>query len=173
MSTSNAQYAVHDGSYVIKLSGNVRMTLCAELDSFVETMLGDAEFSGVLLDLTHATAVDSTTLGLFAKIALGCAEKGQEKPLMACSAEDVLLMVKSMGLGRHFVIIGAMPDGDERFDASDLRNLPQIDSSQQEVCRRVLEAHQILIKLDENNQHVFRDVVALLEKEQQMGKGLS
>jgi len=164
---------VHNGSYVIKLSGNVRMTLCAELDSFVELMLGDPCFTGVLLDLTHASAVDSTTLGLLAKIAVGCTEQGKEMPLMACSAGDVLLMVKGMGLARYFVIIGALPENDERYDASELKNLPQINSSQQEVCRRVLEAHQILIKLDDKNQHVFRDVVALLEKEHQSGEGLS
>lgn len=168
---SNVQYAVHDGSYVIKLTGDVRLTLCAAIDCFVEKMFADPSLSGVMLDLSHTQAVDSTTLGLLAKIAIGCEKQGHGKPLLACSNADILHMLKSMGLERVFVIIDELTSAELDPPNPVLKDLPRIDSSQQEICQKVLEAHRVLIKLNYKNNKVFKDVVAQLEQESQFGAG--
>jgi hypothetical protein len=43
--------------------------------------------------------------------------------------------------------------------------MPNINSSEQESARTILEAHQQLVKLNEKNKTIFKDVIELLEKE--------
>ena len=62
--------ATHNGSYVIRLVGDVRLTLCNSMDDFFEHMFADPEFVSVWVDLCDAQGIDSTTLGLLAKLAL-------------------------------------------------------------------------------------------------------
>jgi len=56
--------ADQQGVYVIKMIGDVRLTLCISFDRFIEKMLGQPDFSMVLFDLSQASGIDSTTLGL-------------------------------------------------------------------------------------------------------------
>ena len=62
--------ASQDGAYVIRLTGDVRLTLCTTIDDYVQKMLENPEFASVWVDLCAAEGIDSTTLGLLAKLAL-------------------------------------------------------------------------------------------------------
>ncbi len=45
-----------------------------------------------------------------------------------------------------------------------LRDLPCQDVSEEEVRHRVLEAHRILMSLNDSNRQAFRDLVEALER---------
>ncbi len=62
--------ASHHGAYVIRLEGDVRLTLCTTIDEYFQKMFSDPEFASVWLDLCDAEGIDSTTLGLLAKLEL-------------------------------------------------------------------------------------------------------
>ena len=62
--------ASHDGAYVIRFVGDVRLTLCTTIDDYFQHMFEDPEFTSVWVDLCEAEGIDSTTLGLLAKLAL-------------------------------------------------------------------------------------------------------
>ena len=62
--------ADHNGISVIKMIGDVRLTLCISFDKFIEEMYQAENFRTVLFDLSEAEAIDSTTLGLMAKISI-------------------------------------------------------------------------------------------------------
>ncbi|HEY9134279.1 MAG TPA: hypothetical protein VIM85_00620, partial [Pseudomonadales bacterium] len=47
---------------------------------------------------------------------------------------------------------------------------PQVDSTQQEICAKVLEAHRVLMELNSTNKETFQAVVDELEKEQRQQK---
>jgi anti-anti-sigma factor len=154
-------YAVHDGTYVIKLIGDVRMPMCASLDGFLDKMFSDATLTSVLVDLTETTGIDSTALGLIAKIAVFLRERFDRQPVLMSTNPDVNRVLNSMGFDSVFIILEYTPDNPALFD-----ELPDSASSQQELTRKVIEAHRVLMGLNEQNQETFRSLVDALETEQ-------
>ena len=60
----------HDDVYLIKLVGDVRVTLCTSLNNYIEAIFQTGNVAEVVIDMLDAVAVDSTTLGLLAKLAI-------------------------------------------------------------------------------------------------------
>ncbi|MCD6061172.1 MAG: hypothetical protein K0R03_2541 [Moraxellaceae bacterium] len=154
-------FAVHDGTYVIKFVGDVRVPLCASLEGFLDRMFADEALTAVLIDLTGTVAIDSTALGLIAKIAVFLRERLDQKPVILSTNPDVNRILGSMGFDRVFLILENAPAPDARLD-----ELPFTEPSQQELTRQVIEAHRVLMGLNEKNKATFRDLVEALESEQ-------
>ena len=154
-------YAVHDGTYVIKFAGDVRVPLCASLEGFLDRMFSDPALQAVLIDLTDTVAIDSTALGLIAKIAVFLKQRVQKKPVILSTNPDVNRILASMGFDRVFLILEKAPAPEGSLD-----ELPVSEPSQQELTRHVIEAHRVLMGLNEKNKATFRDLVAALECEQ-------
>ncbi|VFT17223.1 anti-anti-sigma factor [Pseudomonas aeruginosa] len=70
MSTGKIQFAEQNGSFVLKFVGEVRLTLCSALDSTIEKIFAALNFSAIIIDLTETQSIDSTTLGLLAKLSI-------------------------------------------------------------------------------------------------------
>lgn len=154
-------YAVHNGTYVIKFVGDVRVPLCASLEGFLDRMFADAALRAVLIDLTQTVAIDSTALGLIAKIAVCLRERLDQKPVILSTNPDVNRILGSMGFDRVFLILEQAPAPEASLD-----ELPFSEPSQQELTRHVIEAHRVLMGLNDKNQATFRDLVDALESEQ-------
>lgn len=154
-------YAVHNGTYVIKFVGDVRVPLCACLEGFLERMFADASLHSVLIDLNETTGIDSTALGLIAKIAVSLKERLKRRPVILSTNPDVNRILSSMGFDRVFLILERTPDIHEP-----LNELQLTESSQQELTRNVIEAHRVLMGLNEKNRNTFRDLVEALECEE-------
>ena len=63
------RYAEIDGAYLIKFQGDIRVTLCASFDAFIKEMFENPRLNTIFLDLSEAKNIDSTALGMIAKIA--------------------------------------------------------------------------------------------------------
>ena len=50
--------ASHDGAYVIRLQGDVRLTLCTTIDEYFQHMYEDPAFASVWVDLCEAEGID-------------------------------------------------------------------------------------------------------------------
>lgn len=161
-------YAVHEGTYVIKLCGDVRVSLCATIDDFLDRMFHDPELCSVLIDLTEAESIDSTTLGLLAKVSLNTQPQCHCSPTIVSTNPDITRVLSSMGFEKVFNIIDEEPQTSAAWDEMPLRV-----TTDKEVCAKVLEAHKILMTLNERNQLTFQSVVAALENEQNRYKNPS
>lgn len=151
--------AEHNGSNVIKLVGDVRLTLCTVLDDYFEQMFGDKDFSSVIVDLNEAENVDSTTLGLLAKLALMARNRYQLTPVILSTNPDITRVLQSMGFDRVFRIRQHPLSNEE-----DLGELPQVEESEGAVKEKVLEAHRVLMGLNDRNKAKFKELVSMLEK---------
>ncbi|HUH37351.1 MAG TPA: STAS domain-containing protein [Spongiibacteraceae bacterium] len=148
----------HQGAYVIKLTGDVRLSYCTTLDEYVERMFADKDFVGVLVDLSEASNVDSTTLGQLAKLAIQARDKFDLKPVLLSASPDITRIVTSMAFDRIFEI------RDECFcDDRPLGSLPAIAGSEADVRAKVMEAHKVLMSLSAHNAASFRALVNSLE----------
>ncbi len=151
--------ADHQGVYVIKLLGDVRLNFCISFDQFIDAMLADTLLTSILFDLADAEAVDSTTLGLMAKISLLSQEKRNIKPLILATHSSIRRVLHSMGFADIFLIV----------DQLDLSLTPSkslcCDSQNTPVIKeRVIEAHKILMSLNEQNAETFKNLVNMLEE---------
>ncbi len=151
--------ADHAGVYVIKMTGDVRLTLCISFDQFINTMLAELRFSSVLFDLSQAEAIDSTTLGLMAKISLLAQERRGIVPLILATNSSIQRILQTMGFADIFKIVDKL-----EVDFAPEKILTPIECDENQVKEKVLEAHKILMGLNEKNNETFRNLVAMLEK---------
>jgi len=162
MDACKMQYAVHNGTYVLKLRGDVRVPLCTSLESFVEDhLLQDVGLRAVLIDLTETDAIDSTALGLLAQIAVALQTRQLGRPVILCINPDIERILESMGFDKVFRILHTTAALRDK-----LAELPVECLSEHEVTQRVIDAHRTLMSLNENNQVSFRSLVDALENEQ-------
>ena len=150
-------FAVHDGAYVLKLKGDVRLNLCATLDSFIENMFETQGFLTVLVDLTQADGIDSTTLGLLAKVSIEAQQKHNFKPAIFSTNPDINRLLQSMGF---FEVFDIRPQA--MVEVSDLGELPVRSCSEDEIREKVVEAHKILSRLNDENRLRFKDLLHAL-----------
>ena len=94
--------ASHDGAYVIRMQGDVRLTLCTTIDEYFQHMYEDPQFASVWVDLCEAEGIDSTTLGLLAKLALEVKERFGFEPAIYSCDPGINRLLKSMGFQRLF-----------------------------------------------------------------------
>ena len=80
----------HNGIYVIRFEGDVRVTLCGSFDHYLDVMLADQNFVSALVDLSDAVAIDSTSLGVLAKLSIGVQQRKERLPTLVCDAPDIL-----------------------------------------------------------------------------------
>ncbi|MEE4279675.1 MAG: STAS domain-containing protein [Halieaceae bacterium] len=151
--------ARENGAYVLRLVGDVRLTLCASIDDFVEQMLADPEFSSVWVDLCDASGIDSTTLGQLAKLAIAVDERYHFKPAIFCCDPGLNRLLRSMGLDRLFLL-------QEKTCCATgcAQMIPMVPGSEDQVRQKVLEAHRTLMDVSEENRARFADLVATLER---------
>ena len=150
--------ANQDGAYVIRLVGDVRLTLCTTIDEYFQRMYEDPDFASVWLDLCEAEGIDSTTLGLLAKLALNVKEKFGFMPVIYSSNSGINRLLKSMGFQRLFEL---HEEASDRLEGS--YESPMLEGSEQAVKEKVLEAHRVLMNLSDENRVRFKDLMTALE----------
>ncbi len=160
MSSGKILFAEHSGNYLLKFVGDVRLTLCSALDQFLANTLESEGFKTVLIDLTETEGIDSTSLGLLAKISVKLKQCHQQLPTIISTNDDVTRILLSMGFDKVFVLLSE-PLG----KLGDLQQLDELQESESEVRQRILEAHRTLMDLNEHNREAFRDLVRSLECE--------
>ena len=151
--------AEHDGTYVLKLVGDVRLTLSSTIDQFVERMFACVVCKSVIVDLTETEGLDSTTLGMLAKMALFVRKNLQVRPLAVTDNDSIIRLLTSMGFEQIFDIqrtreVGAVADCELKAESMD----------EKAAHERVLQAHQVLMTLNQKNRETFKELVDTLCK---------
>ncbi len=158
-SPGKIQFAEQSGTFVLKFVGEVRLTLCSALDATIEKIFAALNFTAIIIDLTEAHSVDSTTLGLMAKLSILSRQKVGLLPTVVTTNPDITRVLQSMGFDQVFNIV------DTPVPCPDcLADLPSQDQSEEVVKAKVLEAHRILMGLNDSNREAFHDLVSALER---------
>jgi anti-anti-sigma factor len=142
----------------MKFIGDVRVTMSAAIDRFLEGVLANPRFASIIIDLTRTAGIDSTSLGILAKLSIRSRAMFGCVPTLITTNPDVTRVVRAMGFDDVFHIVESSIDSTEQFG-----ELPLCECSEEETRQRVLEAHRVLMSLNENNREAFRDLVETLE----------
>ncbi len=151
--------ATQGGAYVLRLTGDVRMTLCTSIDEYISHMLDDPAFASVWIDLCDVEGLDSTTLGQLARLAQRVYTRHGFRPAIYSCDDGINRLLHSMGFQRLFELHeDACRDGPVAVD-----DIPLVPGSEDVVKERVIEAHRALMGVSDENAERFRDLMAVLE----------
>ena len=150
--------AKSQGIYIIKFVGDVRLNLCTTLDQYTDDMFVNPDFKTVIIDLTETQCIDSTSLGQLAKISIMYKEKFGQLPTIISINDDINRILMSMGFDKVFYIVKELVSKVEYLDELPLKS---VDES--EMKMRVLNAHKLLMDMNDNNRDAFQDLVKSLE----------
>ncbi|MBT7541781.1 MAG: STAS domain-containing protein [Gammaproteobacteria bacterium] len=153
-------FAQVENVQVLKLSGDVRVTLGPTISRYLESIGQETKLKSIIIDLTEAIGIDSTSLGLLAKISLRSQEFLKVLPTIVSTNVDVTRILHSMGFERVFLIVE-----DTDLCCEQMGELPTSVVSEPELREQVLEAHRVLMGLNKSNEMQFKDLVEALEKE--------
>ncbi|MBO9493955.1 STAS domain-containing protein [Thalassotalea sp. G20_0] len=159
MTPGKIQFAESEGTYVLKLIGEVRLTLCSSLENLLQAMFEEPQFRSVIVDLSEAETIDSTSLGLLAKLSIMARKQIDQRPVLISPRPDITRILMSMGFERIFIIVE-----DVAGQTCEYQDIECEECSEESIHARVLEAHRTLMSLNEDNQKAFSDLVKQLER---------
>lgn len=148
-----------EDSFWLKLNGDVRVPWCVSLESYCEAVIKQSGIKSVYVDLIGATNLDSTTLGVLAKVAVYTQQYCHQQAVLFCTNEDIQRLIISMGFSAVFDIQDSF--GDIRLNFKDL---PILDCTEAEIKEVVIAAHKALMDLTEDNHACFGGLVESLEQ---------
>jgi anti-anti-sigma factor len=162
-------HACRDGLHVLRLVGEVRYPLAPALDAWLRKLFDGPAPRGFVIDLSDTTAIDSTHLGLLARVSKRLRQAGAPHATIVTGRPDITEVLLSMGFDEEFQLVDA--DGRPAAAAlgADGDMVAQGGSNAADdtaLADTVLDAHRALIELNERNREQFADVVAALEMEQ-------
>src|SRR6056300_1789104 len=130
--------------------------MCTALDEYFDRIFNDPHFASVWVDVTGATGLDSTTLGMLAKLAIKTHEKFGFRPTIFSANPGIDRLLQTMGFAQLF---------DVRNEACEgyTHDIPAHPSTESEIKERVIEAHKTLMAMSEANHDAFQDLVRTLE----------
>lgn len=154
--------ARRDRVNVLKFRGEIRLALAPTLATFVDQIGSSPEIESIVIDLSDVESIDSTMLGLLAKVSLRSQEALNSVPTIVSPSEDITRILMSMGFDSIFVITGSADDEPASVEGE----MPAAVASEEDLCEQVIEAHRVLMSLNQANEDAFRDLVDSLENEQ-------
>ena len=149
-----------DSTYVLKLVGDVRLTLSTTLEKCIRRALNAGNHQQVVVDVTEAEGIDSTSLGMLAKLSIHVQQNNGYVPFLVYRSEDIHRLLTSMGFADTVYIMME----DEALAAASTEVVEALDDDEETLRQRVLEAHRVLMSLNKQNEETFRDLVCALEK---------
>ena len=153
--------AEKEGYQVLKFVGDIRLSVSPAISGYLSRIRELEDCKGIVVDLSDTTAIDSTALGLIAKLGICCRETFDRTLSIVSPREDIRRLLLSMAMEEVSVITSEPLTG-----CAALEELTGEDGSEEVLLRDVLEAHKTLMSIDADNEIRFKDLVDRLQKEQ-------
>lgn len=146
---------------ILKFVGDVRVLMSGALDNYFSSLYGKPVLDRMIVDMTETEGIDSTALGLIAKMAIQLKNRFNVSPIIISTNPDITRILKSMS----FDLICDIVDEPvvKKADPDNFDELAQQNDSEDAVRQKVIEAHQTLMALSENNRVEFQDLVSALK----------
>ena len=159
MDSGNILHASHDDIHVLRFIGDIRYTLSPSIDRFLEDIFTRSKPAGFVIDLTETDSIDSTNLGLLARLAKRMKTLDTRRITIVSNRTDINSVLNSMALDEVFDIVE-----DVSLEIKATREVPQQDIDRETLTRTLIDAHRALMEINEHNRKTFQDVVTTLEK---------
>ena len=143
---------------ILKFVGDVRVLMSGMMDSYFSSLYGRAILDRMVVDMTETQGIDSTALGLIAKMAIQLRNRFNVSPTIVSTNPDITRILKSMSFDLICYIVEEPLASKVNYD-----ELNEKAESEDAVRKKVIEAHQTLMTLSEDNRIEFQDLVSALK----------
>jgi len=143
---------------ILKFVGDVRVLMGATLENYFSTLYRKPILDRMIVDLSDTQGIDSTALGLLAKMSIQLRNRFNVSPTIISTNPDITRTLKSMS----FDLISDIVE-EPLTRKTDYDELSQVDETEDTVRQKVIEAHQTLMTLSEDNKVEFQDLVTALK----------
>jgi anti-anti-sigma factor len=156
MPNGRVTHAERDGVHVLRYFGRVDYMSAPAIKRFTDSLVG-SEICGLVFDLSEAENLDSTNLGLLARVADRVQCKCGARSVIVSPRDDINCVLSSMGFDQIFTIVDdtACPSGDHELEGA--------PAAEEELRNVMLDAHRMLMGMSETGRLQFEDVVRCLE----------
>jgi anti-anti-sigma regulatory factor len=145
---------------MLKFVGDVRVIMSSTLDNYCQGLYRRALLDAMVVDLSETKGIDSTALGLLAKMAIQLRNRFNVVPTIVSPNPDITHILRSMSFDVIFKIVDTpLVDGKSGY-----QELEQQKESEASVREKVLDAHLTLMTLSEENRLEFQDLVQSLKQ---------
>lgn len=152
------------GTLVIRLEGDIRYSVSTSFRDFLNASFTDPAIGDILIDLTGALNIDSTNLGLLAKVADYSRRHRHHPSVIVSDNKDINELLANVGFDRVFTLVPAFELPPTRLE--ELRPEP---ANRDQLAVLLLETHQALMGLNDENKAMFSDLVDALRES--VGRG--
>ena len=152
-------YYKYKDIYIIKFEGEIRYTTSEYLNRFLDMIFEKNDFENIIIDLKDCSYMDSTNLGLLARIASFVLKKNGNKPIIIGANSDLMMILEVMGFETIFSFLDEYPETMENAEKIDVET-----GGKSDIGEIILNAHKQLAALNERNRETFKDVIKLFEK---------
>ena len=147
-----------DNVPILKFVGDVRVLMGAALDTYFSSLYIKPILEKMIVDLTETQGIDSTALGLLAKMAIQLRNRFNVSPTIISTNSDITRILTSMSFDLICEIVEQPLNKDSKFD-----ELCQLDENEDSLKQKVIEAHQTLMTLSDENRIEFQELVSALK----------
>jgi len=160
MAEGRILHGSHEGVQVLRYQGVIRYTLCPALDALIQKRLKSEELRGFVVDLTAVDAIDSTNLGILARLTGMMQKRNLPKVTLVSNRPAVNEVIEGMGLEKVFHMVS-----ESGMEPEKMREVSGATPRDEDVPRLLIESHRALMALNERNRDQFQDVVEAFETE--------
>jgi anti-anti-sigma factor len=160
MPDGRVTYTRGDDRHVLHYFGRVDYTLAPAIERAADRLLVEDDHPVLLFDLSAATLLDSTNLGLIARLAERTRRPTQNRPVIVSRNDDITAVLASMGFDEIFDIVLDHPALAAHGTEESVTDEPP---SKGEMLQTMLTAHRTLVALNDKDRADFEGVVAWLE----------
>lgn len=147
-----------DSIEYLRFVGIIRYSQCAGLEAYIDSIFSNPTFQDIAIDLEQAEMLDSTALGLLAKISIEYKKISEDKPVIFISPGELAHILKRVCFDQVFNIISKpVGEGDIKFV-----ELDTIRQDEKQILASVVDAHKNLAEISESNQSYFTDITKAL-----------
>ena len=165
MNPNDIVYVLKNRCLYLNLIGEIRHTLCINLDSLIQNIIQQDKMDKAVVDLRQARFLDSTSLGIIARIARHMHKKSPDKPVLISTNEDINQILDSVQFNEIAQIVDhwdSLPDQYCKISEN-----PDYIRSPREI---VLDSHKELTKINKENLDKFIGVIESLDNKHKQGK---
>lgn len=153
-----------NNTYGVSLLGEVRLDQCDYLDSLLDKLYQKSQSFSIVIDVTQAQLLDSTSLGLLARLAIAIRDNrpSSSRPLLLGPTSDIQHTFNTMGISNLFTSVG-IDKADSVLEDLEIDQViedgTKCTCEEKEVQGHILSAHQTLAALNEANNEKFSPLI--------------
>ncbi len=157
MSAPKVFLAFDDGACHIKVKGRANFECSPPLRGMANN-LDNNKLKALSIDLSECSGMDSTFMGILAMIALKVKQIGITATIMNAGDTNTKLL-SGLGLQKLFAFENKIPSQDYKWTEG------AKSATRVETAHTVLDAHETLMSIDDDNVKRFKNVVEFVKKD--------